>query len=314
MMGKLAYGFRGAQGDSVKNCYFLAHRWIANNWSEDALESWIGQISDGRIVLLKGHRGWLSGIWKSPQGFVFASDSSENGGGIHINQSLDPQNPKWDYHNLSISVRGIWGLNDQMVFAWGNVPNKKEQKIVCWDGTTWNEFPVPKKHTKIASLHGQRPDLIFAVGDRGMIRHWNGKKWKKVEASVYDDLINVFVADEDHIYACGYEGVITGAVSDKHWGIPFDEYTPVADVVSCNGEVWACCYDNGLLQLSDESYFNPYQGIAVDRFYKNDHLLLIQDDQLADFIEGQVKTKISVKDFEQLIKDAPVMWDSAEGS
>jgi len=309
-MKNLAYGFRAAQGKSVKNCYFLAHRWVANNWDDEALESWIGHVSDGEITLIKGYQGRISGLWKSPLGSLFFSTPTKKGSHIHINKSLDPKYPNWDCYDLSFSVTGIWGLNDQQVFAWGNVPNKKEQKLVCWDGTNWNEWPVPKKHTTIAAIHGQHPDLLVAVGDRGMIQRWNGKKWKKIDSSVYDDLMNVFVADEDHIYACGYDGMISGGASEKHWGIPFNEFTPVIDVVSINEEVWACCYDNGLLQLSEEGYFEPYDEIPVDRFYKNDHLMLIHDDQLSDFIDGQIKDTLSVNEFKQLIEDTPVMWKS----
>lgn len=165
--------FREVSGTRVDDCVLLADRWDDSfGWSQDMAESWIVQSRGGQLHLLLGQVGWITGVWRSPGGNVYATENRVQGSQLLISGSTDPIAPQWQRFPAPTGMNGIWGLDDQHIFAWGG--RHGQDCVLRWNGRQWSPMPSPGE---VVGMHGLRPDLIYAVGHGGLIARWDGGRW-----------------------------------------------------------------------------------------------------------------------------------------
>ncbi|MBN2493089.1 MAG: hypothetical protein JXR96_00755 [Deltaproteobacteria bacterium] len=74
----------------------------------------------------------------------------------------------------------------------------------CW------ENPLPQGNT-LRGVDGISDSDLWAVGEGGMILHWNGTNWTIVESGVRESLADVWVTSADDAWAVGTDGTVL------HW-------------------------------------------------------------------------------------------------
>ncbi len=117
--------FRHIVGHSALDCTFLADRYSdRGGWSWEKSESWVGRILDGRVHLQLGHVGWVTDIWESPTGRVFATEDTR--------RLVRPRQQAWCGITSSEGYSGVWGLSEDLVVAWGG--KGKGARMLRWDG------------------------------------------------------------------------------------------------------------------------------------------------------------------------------------
>jgi hypothetical protein len=116
-------------------------------------------------------------LWGSDTNDVWASGSTPEGMGCRI--------AHWDGQTVSVSHLGeanwtcerIWG--DQANDIWVTVGNylTTDAHFFRWDGSTWTLVNTETEVGYLEGLRGIASDDSWAVGDAGMMLHWNGSSW-----------------------------------------------------------------------------------------------------------------------------------------
>src|SRR5262249_9096766 len=141
-----------------------------------------------------GEAAWYTGCWVSPGGTVYISDAD---GYVHIRRPQPPLTSLkdgWEHHDLPFGAMGVFGVDDDFVLAWGG---SGDGQMSAWQRGRWVDVPSPGS---TISVHGQSRNLIYAVGDEGLIARWDGSGWQRQVGPTEETLTGVFVADEDHIW------------------------------------------------------------------------------------------------------------------
>ena len=60
----------------------------------------------------------------------------------------------------------------------------------------------------ILDMWGNSPDSIYAVGDEGLILHWNGVDWRRMVSGTKSALYSIWGYDDTHILAVGDFGLV----------------------------------------------------------------------------------------------------------
>jgi hypothetical protein len=99
-----------------------------------------------------------------------------------------------------------------------------------------------KSLRRLNGLWGFSGHDIWAVGDQGVTRHWNGEAWKVVPAPIISNLHGVWGSRSDNVWAVGEDGVVI------HWDgtswtvkdIPFsaEERPRFRAVAGTDNDVW----------------------------------------------------------------------------
>ena len=154
----------------------------------------------------------------------------------------------------SVAVFKTHGFADGTVWFVG-------QRGRTWrfDGTAWTE-PASGTTEGLLTVHGTRPDRVFAVGGnlRGVILRYDGAQWVDETPSGAAGVNGVFAVSEDEAYAAGFNGSIWKR-SEGTWGAFTPESSTLEDLhslwVDSNGVIWAV---GGLLSADP-----PTRGVLV---------------------------------------------------
>lgn len=101
---------------------------------------------------------------------------------------------------------GIWGAaDDDMWTVGGSIPG--DQPILAhWDGHAWTAAIIPdldREFDALFKVWGTGPDNLFAVGQHGVILHYDGQAWAQQLAETSADLISLWGSGADDIVAVG---------------------------------------------------------------------------------------------------------------
>jgi len=141
----------------------------------------------------------------------------------------------------------MWGLDDSNVWVWGQ--RGGEGVIHYFDGSQVTEMPCPGK---VLWMHGLAPDLLLAVGERGLVSRWDGSQWHTYPPVSNALLSSVYVVSPDEMYACGkgkeiWDGSVHG------WSLRHRHEAPLGSIVKWHGRVWvAAGGDYGLSELIED--------------------------------------------------------------
>lgn len=164
-------------------------------------DSWALWSGPGQYKVLLGFGDWLTGCWYSPHKRCFFVSSQ---GYVTVFSDPESDKPGQEEQQLDAALFGVWGLSDDLVFAWGE---RGGQGVVFrGDGRVWQEMPAPPG--LVIAMHGLRPDLLVAVGAQGLLARWDGRQWIPVELPAGLVLNAVWVVSEDEMFACGPSGIL----------------------------------------------------------------------------------------------------------
>ena len=104
-----------------------------------------------------------------------------------------------------VPATGVWSAGDGELYVcssggklWHCGAKEKDYTCIYDYGRTGFDFH---------DIHGSSPSNIYAVGDRGLILHYDGKKWSEIETPVCTALNAVYTSGGD-TWAAGDDGTI----------------------------------------------------------------------------------------------------------
>jgi hypothetical protein len=256
------YHLGPVSGRNKKDCSYLLYRYRGDQYSPERGDICLLQAKDDQIHHLLTFRGWLYGIWVSPRGRTFIADAARR---VHYNPVAEPRGAPWQVLPVPAVVTGVWGLDDDHVFAWGvaaHVPVLFQLR----DG----QFAAIDCPGEIVSMHGSAPDRIYAVGHEGLIARWDGAQWSREASPLRGTLVGIHVTPEA-VYASG-RGVIVR--DDRSWRLAFEHATPLHAIARWRERVWIAAGAQGLGEMIDDQIVIVKGNIPAERLEVHDDLLI----------------------------------------
>jgi hypothetical protein len=276
---KIGYTTGHASGESLADCHLICLRWDGRReFSPDYDESWVVQLDGTSTRCLHGGQGWFTGLWRSPGGRVFVSDSKT---GMHVSRATGEAN--FDVLPLDKGpCAGVWGVDESFVITWGL--DRSGPFMYRWDGQAWGVMPSPQG--QVVGVHGLARDFLYAVGVDGLIARWDGKAWARIAAPVTSVLSAVHVVSPEEIYAVGpgrsfLEGSIHG------WSEVLHADSPLYGVAKFRGEVFVGAGINGL-QAKHGATLDPIKGgVDANVLDGRINLLVSCTDRILGTVDGK---------------------------
>ncbi len=98
-------------------------------------------------------------------------------------------------------------------------------------------------------IDGTSADDVYAVGDQGLLAHYDGKVWKRVPLNTDEHLQWVRCYGPDEVWACGYNGTVLKGNARQG----FKDVSSVDDNLT-----WVC-----LTKFNDKVYLSAEEGLYV---------------------------------------------------
>jgi hypothetical protein len=263
----IVHRYAHASGVSLTDCTWIGLRWD-NHYGFDfrKMESWIltppapGSQVPTPIICRPGR---MTELWRSPGGTSYVPTFS---GEVHIvHPTPRASGERVRTEKLGGVLSGAWGLSDEMVMVFGEDgwigPGQPRYVMYLWDGARWRSIPSPGH---VNGLGGSAPDLVYAVGKRGLIARWDGGRWERAHSPTTATLSRVLVVDESEIYAAGpgrriLQGSIYGWVEIAT--APFD----VHGLARADGAVWVSSAHEGLFRLDGAELVPAKASVAAEQ-------------------------------------------------
>lgn len=228
-----------ASGSSYEDCSFLARRW-RDEYGTRLSDSdfFVCGIGADEVQTWGPTPNIFSALWRAlPSGRTYVADGSQCA--IHVYEDVMTVEAGVRTLPLTFAPEGIWGLDEQFIYAWGigGTYGAQVPHLAAYDGREWTDLPTPGFY--ITKMHGLAPDLIYATGRGGMAR-WDGRAWHEVPMPTGDIFSDVFVAGPDEIYATTYAGLLIegNAKSSNIITSTMDDRLPFACVIKFAGELF----------------------------------------------------------------------------
>lgn len=296
----LAYEFGHASGLSSRACSCVGHRWD-DEWSfgMDNGESFIIDFEGDQIFVTTQLPAHFTGLWRSTTGVVHAA---------HIDGKLGTRRPdqkdRWDTVKLADALYGVWGLDDEHIYAWGD--SGGTPSMFRYDGSAWQPMASPPGY--VNAIHGTQEDLLMAVGSKGLIAHFDGNSWTKLSSPVRTALSSVFVVDADEAYACspGDQTVLEGSVNG--WVTVVKHETPVQGVAKHNDHIYVGAGNDGLLVLENAALREVTSDLQAVKFDARGALLISARERVAETTDGQDFIWQELDGFRDAVFDRDPCW------
>jgi hypothetical protein len=288
--------FNAMTGLKRDACHWLAYRSSDRSPAVDPQngQSFVGFTTNTRLTSSLLHNGWMTGLYQTASK-VWVSEAT---GRVFMNPTLG-LSARWQTFELDGVLRGIWGLSDDCVFAWGM--HAKAPVAYHYDGTEWRSVASPGY---VVGMHGMAPDQVFAVGQKGLVARWNGVDgFDAVTSPARGTLSDVAVVSGDEIYACGADGELVRGTA-QGWESVLRHSAPMRCVAAWGGRVWVGA-DDGLHCLRDGALEVIKPKLRPIRFDARGELLITQPTDLVSTKDGESFTGIPVIGFVRLSAGAP---------
>lgn len=290
--------FAAASGTSLADCHWVGLRFAGPAFKPTTGDSWIG-ASDA-----SGHRshgntpGWVTGMWRSERQLW----ASLAGGRVSMRPSLGADEVTWQRFPLDATLMGIWGLRDDLVFAWGM--RRTKRVAFCFDGEAWREIEVPGF---VVAIGGVRDDLIYAVGNLGLVARWDGDAFRRIEVPAASTIAGICVVSDDELYACGHGGELLRGTT-RGWQRIAESELMLGCVAKLGDEVWVGAGEDGLLRLDGDTLELVEPDILAERFDARGRLLITTPDALVETADGRTFASTPSSAFAALTADKAPRW------
>ena len=289
-----------ASGPHLEACHALAYRFPAGEgFRPERGDSWIVANEGEFFDTLMSKAGWFTSLWRSEAGKVYVTDAD---GFVY----RGPGAGSWPHETLRGVLTGVWGLNDEHVYAWGQLSGDRPVPH-RFDGTRWASMAAPEQ--PIVGLHGVSPDLLFAVGDRGFIARWDGGAWATMASPDKSSLSTVFAVGPDEVYAGGHGGSLhQGSVHG--WTNLVRDQAPISAVVHWKERVWVatlgelglCVWEKGALESIKPN-------LQVTHLDARHNLLFTTSGMLGETEDGESFSAFPVDEFSDAVEEVDPLWE-----
>lgn len=302
----LSYAYSRASGPSRTDCHVIVLRSeLGQGFRPGEGDSWLVSFEGQTVATHLKKAGWYTDVWRSAGGRVYVTDAD----GFVQHGAATVSATTWDAHSLPATLQGIWGLDDEHVYAWGLGP-RNQSVLFRWDGSAWRDMPSPDPERRVLAMHGVRDDLVMAVGTHGLIARWNGSAWQTLAAPAAVGLGSVFVESDDEMYACGQDGVLVqGSVHGWQEVIRGDD--PLIGVVKWAGDVWVATWGElGLAKLSGDRLESVKPKLQLIQLVASEELVYLSLEKLGSTPDGQSFRSQNVAAIARAITDPqPEGWN-----
>jgi len=123
----------------------------------------------------------------------------------------------------------VFALNAKDVWVVSTVPSN-------WDGKTWKHYGKNQGYPGsgwLSKIWAQASNNIFYVGEKGLITHYDGQVFTRMESGTTQDLTDVYGNAED-VWAVGGEAFVDQGIVLKLQGVGFQEIDSLS-----NGNAWS---------------------------------------------------------------------------
>ncbi|MCD4693013.1 MAG: hypothetical protein K8R79_08875, partial [Calditrichales bacterium] len=105
--------------------------------------------------------------------------------------------------------------------------------MIHYDGNKFHPISVPSSvfNSRINKIWGTSGSDLYIVGNNGLIAHYNGQSWQKIESGTDVDLVDVWGTNDNNIWICGYtqlNGTVILHYNGEKWSkwfwSPYEEY------------------------------------------------------------------------------------------
>lgn len=136
---------------------------------------------------------------------------------LRYNGEADSNGRLWQPMQVPVQLplHGIWGLSLDKLFAVGWMGC-----LLHFDGHQWNKlrggvidqkterFAACEENTPLFAIDGNPQGQAWAVGDNGVILHFDGQDWRSEDSGSEINLRAVLCAADGKVYAAGAEGTV----------------------------------------------------------------------------------------------------------
>jgi len=143
----------------------------------------------------------------------------------------------WTEPEIFGSYSGVSALSSTDVWAVGG------RRAAHFDGANWTEQRLDIPRGPLRDVVSLATDDVWAVGDAGLIVHWDGAEWTEVPSPTTDDLLAIATRG-GQMWAVGKYGTIL--LFDDAWFVDEDVQANLADIV-VHGEDLVAVGDAGAL-------------------------------------------------------------------
>ncbi|MGB0715407.1 MAG: WD40/YVTN/BNR-like repeat-containing protein [Phycisphaerae bacterium] len=105
-----------------------------------------------------------------------------------------------------IDLFGVWGSSPDDIWMVGGEAGFGSPVILRYDGTTFENVPVPetdREDSALLKVWGTAADDVFAVGEQGLILRYDGTSWTQQPSGTSEDLVALWGTGSDNIVAVG---------------------------------------------------------------------------------------------------------------
>jgi hypothetical protein len=298
---KIGYILSHASGLDHEDHHFFTARFDAKvGFKPTAGETWVVHGFHGNVRGIYGVGGWLTGLWQSPSRRVYVSNSD---GQVAVKTDPDDDDADFKTYDLPGTLTGVWGLDDKFVLAWGLGDGNEGTVVYRFNGSKWTEIPSPGE---VVSMHGLNSRLVYAVGVRGLIARWDGTKWHKVPSPTGAVLSDVFVAEEEEMYAVGDKVMLQG--STHGWTELLEGPTHMFGVAKWKDQVWVGAAEKGLMKLKRDKLVSVDAELHAERLDARGELLVSSPEAIAFSDDGTTFKKLRVRALEDHFRNDKPMW------
>jgi photosystem II stability/assembly factor-like uncharacterized protein len=202
-------------GDWVES-YTIPQGAIFSSWGTDPNHIWLGGWCNV-IYENKGSEWQTPGCLRNSSIIVtglwgasgtYPWATTDTGKLFYYN--ADPPSPIPENQNWHILDSGLpYDLHDIWGAAADDIYAVGERGLILhYDGSAWTPIGATPTIQTLNAVWGAGPNDVFAVGDWGVILHYNGKTWRAQESGVTGHLWDVWGFDGQDVYAVGMDGII----------------------------------------------------------------------------------------------------------
>lgn len=296
----VAAEYRAASGPRRKECHWLAYRYPKHRGFESTrAQSWVVQCYEERMYAPLRTQGHFTDLWRSPSGATFVSHAL---GSVFHNPVVEPLAEEYQQFDVRGRLRGVWGLDDEHVFTWGE--HDGEPVMYRFDGDGFRPIDSPGR---VLAMHGTRSDLLVAVGD-GFVARLDGEQWSPIDAGEIGLLSSVFLTNRDEIFAVGPGRQVLRGTPDGVDEVLQHE-RPLDCVAVHQDRVWIGSENEGLFELVDDELLLRKDDLKPRSFDARDLLLMSCATMIADTPNHESYKASPVRTFLHLTRETPLAED-----